>query len=73
METGADLPRISACPGLTQKGRPPNRPSASPTPGLVSCALQVYALASSQLLHETLDLFLTREAAESELREDPRG
>jgi len=31
--------------------------------------MQVYALASSQLLHETLDLFLTREAAEAELRE----
>jgi len=29
----------------------------------------VYALTSSQLLHETLDLFLTREAAEAELRE----
>jgi hypothetical protein len=31
--------------------------------------VQVYALTSTQLLHETLDLFLTREAAESELRE----
>jgi hypothetical protein len=31
--------------------------------------VQVYALTSSQLLHETLDLFLTREAAETELRE----
>jgi hypothetical protein len=32
--------------------------------------LQVYALTSSQqLLHETLDLFLTWEAAEAELRE----
>ena len=31
--------------------------------------MQVYALISSQLLHETLDLFLTREAAEAELRE----
>jgi hypothetical protein len=31
--------------------------------------MQVYALASSELLHETLDLFLTREAAEAELRE----
>jgi hypothetical protein len=29
----------------------------------------VYALTSSQSLHETLDLFLTREAAEAELRE----
>jgi len=29
----------------------------------------VYALTSSQSLHETLDLFLTREAAEKELRE----
>lgn len=29
----------------------------------------VYALASSEMLHETLDLFLTREAAEAELRE----
>jgi len=34
------------------------------------CGLvQVYALTSSQSLHETLDLFLTREAAEAELRE----
>jgi hypothetical protein len=31
--------------------------------------MQVYALTSSQLLHETLDLFLTCEAAEAELRE----
>jgi hypothetical protein len=31
--------------------------------------MQVYALTSSQLLHETLDLFLTREAAETELQE----
>jgi hypothetical protein len=31
--------------------------------------MQVYALTSSQLLHETLDLFLTRDAAEAELRE----
>jgi hypothetical protein len=31
--------------------------------------VQVYALTSTQLLHETLDLFLTREAAETELRE----
>ena len=31
--------------------------------------MQVYALTSSQSLHETLDLFLTREAAETELRE----
>jgi hypothetical protein len=31
--------------------------------------VQVYALTSSQLLDETLDLFLTREAAEAELRE----
>jgi hypothetical protein len=31
--------------------------------------MQVYALTSSQLLRETLDLFLTREAAEEELRE----
>jgi hypothetical protein len=31
--------------------------------------VEVYALASSQMLHETLDLFLTREAAEAELRE----
>ena len=31
--------------------------------------MQVYALTSTQLLHETLDLFLTREAAEAELRE----
>jgi hypothetical protein len=30
---------------------------------------QVYALTSSQSLHETLDPFLTREAAEAELRE----
>jgi len=31
--------------------------------------VQVYALTSSRLLHETLDLFLTRGAAETELRE----
>jgi hypothetical protein len=31
--------------------------------------VQVFALASSRSLHETLDLFLTREAAEAELRE----
>jgi hypothetical protein len=31
--------------------------------------VQVYALSSSHLVHETLDLFLTREAAEAELRE----
>jgi len=31
--------------------------------------MQVYALTSSQSLHETLDLFLTRDAAEAELRE----
>jgi hypothetical protein len=31
--------------------------------------MQVYALTSSRLLYETLDLFLTREAAEAELRE----
>jgi len=31
--------------------------------------MQVYALTSSQSLHETLDLFFTREAAEAELRE----
>jgi hypothetical protein len=31
--------------------------------------LQVYALTSSHLLHETLDLSLTREDAEAELRE----
>jgi hypothetical protein len=31
--------------------------------------VKVYALTSSKLLHETLDLFLTREAAEEELRE----
>jgi hypothetical protein len=30
--------------------------------------MQVYALTSSRLLHETLDLFLTGEAAEEELR-----
>jgi hypothetical protein len=29
----------------------------------------IYALTSSQLRRETLDLFLTREAAEDELRE----
>jgi hypothetical protein len=29
----------------------------------------VYALASSRLLDQTLDLFVTREAAEAELRE----
>ena len=31
--------------------------------------MQVYALTSTQLLSETLDLFLTQEAAEAELRE----
>jgi hypothetical protein len=31
--------------------------------------MQVYALTSSQLLDRTLDLFLTQEAAEAELRE----
>lgn len=31
--------------------------------------MRVYALTSSQSLDETLDLFLTREAAETELRE----
>jgi hypothetical protein len=31
--------------------------------------MQAYALTSSQCLDETLDLFLTREAAEAELRE----
>jgi hypothetical protein len=31
--------------------------------------MRVYALTSSQCLYETLDLFLTREAAEAELRE----
>jgi hypothetical protein len=31
--------------------------------------MQVYALTSSQCLYETLDLFLTREAAGAELRE----
>ena len=31
--------------------------------------MQVYAFTSTQLLHETLDLFLTQEAAETELRE----
>jgi hypothetical protein len=31
--------------------------------------MQVYALTSSRLVSETLDLFLTREAAEAELRE----
>jgi hypothetical protein len=31
--------------------------------------VQVYALTSSQCLHEMLDLFPTREAAEAELRE----
>jgi hypothetical protein len=31
--------------------------------------MEVYALTSSQLLNETLDLFVTREAAEAELRE----
>jgi hypothetical protein len=30
---------------------------------------QVYALTSSQCLYETLDLFVTREAAEAELSE----
>ena len=31
--------------------------------------MQVFALTSSQIPSETLDLFLTREAAEEELRE----
>ena len=31
--------------------------------------MQVYALTSSRLPHETLDLFLTEEAAEAELQE----
>jgi hypothetical protein len=31
--------------------------------------VQVYALTSTQQLHETLDLFLTRKSAETELRE----
>jgi hypothetical protein len=31
--------------------------------------VKVYALTSSQVAGETLDLFLTREAAETELRE----
>ena len=31
--------------------------------------MQIYAFTTTQLLHETLDLFLTREAAETELRE----
>jgi hypothetical protein len=31
--------------------------------------VQVYALTSSRCLHETLDLFLRRKAAEAELRE----
>ena len=31
--------------------------------------MQVYALTSSQMPNETLDLFLTRSAAEAELRE----
>ena len=32
--------------------------------------MQVYALTSSQLLHETLDMFVTQGAAEAELREN---
>jgi len=35
--------------------------------------VRVYALTSSEMLHETLDLFLTREAAEAELREIIEG
>jgi hypothetical protein len=31
--------------------------------------MQVFALTSSQLRHETLDIFLTQEAADAELRE----
>ena len=31
--------------------------------------MQVYALTSSRLVSETLNLFLTREAAEAEIRE----
>jgi hypothetical protein len=38
------------------------------TPGRIP-RMQVYALASTQIRGETLDLFLTREAAETELRE----
>ena len=39
-----------------------------PRPGKI-LLVQVDALTSSQCLYETLDLFLTREAAEAELRE----
>jgi hypothetical protein len=42
-------------------------PSRRPAPE--NPRIQVYALTSSHSLHETLDLFLTREAAEAELRE----
>jgi hypothetical protein len=35
--------------------------------------MQVYALTSSQSLRETLDLFLSRDAAEAKLREIPQG
>jgi hypothetical protein len=41
---------------------PSRRPAEDPP-------IQVYALTSSQSLHETLDLFVTPEAAEAELRE----
>jgi hypothetical protein len=34
--------------------------------------MQVFALTSSQLRHETLDIFLTQEAADAELREISR-
>jgi len=44
--------------------------SIAVAPGLErSHRMQVYALTSSRLVSETLDLFLTREAAEAELRE----
>jgi hypothetical protein len=42
-------------------------------PGKILNRVQVYALTSSELLHETLDLFVTREAAEAELQGDPAG
>jgi hypothetical protein len=37
--------------------------------GKIPIRMQLYALTSSQLPNETLDLFLTGEAAEAELRE----
>ncbi len=37
--------------------------------GKARSSIQVYAITSTQIAGETLDLFLTQEAAEAELRE----